>query len=302
MRRKNFGARVNDRAQERVGTQRLGIDHEPERFATPLADAAFEIRIDHLRPCADQPRKHFAKDELQELADSIRRDGVLQAIPVNRTDDPSIFEIESGERRWRASKIAGLKAIPCVVRERIPDRGTIRRRQLAENIHRSDLKPIEAARSLAAYLREAGLSHRKAADDLSKPKTWVAELLTILTISASVLEKLEDRERNGKALPKRALVELSAVKDPAEQDQLYEHMIASRSPWAVAREARRRRNDAERPTKFQRVLTHRDFPSYRLSVSSSARPENVDPSEVASFIESALAEYMNEQAQRVSRP
>lgn len=297
--KKNFRDIVTGRAQARAGSQLLGDDEPVERFATPLADEAFEVATDHVRPSEYQPRKYFDQDELQELAESIRRDGVLQPIPVNRTDDPHIYEIESGERRWRAAQIAGLATVPCIVRDRTADRATIRRRQLAENIHRSDLKPIEAARSLESYLRELGLSQREGARDLSKPKTWLAELLGILTIPTPLLDKLEDRERSGKPLPKRALVELSAIKSAQEQHHVFERMIASSSPWAVAREARKSRTgDRRRPT-FVRVLTHHDFPLYRLTVSASRSPEDVNPREVADFIAKALAEYTNEQSQRL---
>jgi ParB family chromosome partitioning protein len=300
--KRDFGAVVSGRAQARAGSHLLGADQEPPRFATPLADDAFEVAIDHIRPSPDQPRKHFDEDELQQLAASIRRDGVLQPIPVNRTDDPSVYEIESGERRWRAATIAGLTTIPCIVREKASDRATIRRRQLTENIQRSDLKPIEAARSLEAYLREVGLSQREAAHDLSKPKTWVAELLGILAIPEPILAKIEQRERGGNPLPKRALVELAGIKDPKEQSRLFDRMIASDSPWTVAREARKRQTaEYQRPT-FRRVMTHRDFPSYRLTVSAARPPEDVNPHDVKDFIGKVLSDYASKQSQGIGKP
>jgi len=300
--KKDFRAVVSGHAQERAGARLLGSDQEPDRFATPLADDAFEVAIDHLRPSPDQPRKHFNQEELEELAASIKRDGVLQPIPVNRTDDPGVYEIESGERRWRASKLAGLRTIPCIVREKLSDRATIRRRQLAENIHRSDLKPIEAARSLEAYLSEVGLNQRDAAQDLSKPKTWIAELLGILTIAEPILEKLEEREQEGIPFPKRALVELSAVKDPKKQEQLFARMLVSKTPWAVAREARESQGRGHGSRSFKRTMMHPDFPSYRLTVTASSSPAGTDPRTVAEFMRRVLSEYTNEQAQRLENP
>lgn len=300
--KRDFSAVVSGHAQERSSARLLGSDQEPDRFATPLADDAFEVAIDHLRPSPDQPRKHFNQEELEELAASIKRDGVLQPIPVNRTDDPSIYEIESGERRWRAAKLAGRRTIPCIVREKVSDRATIRRRQLTENIHRSDLKPIEAARSLEAYLSEVSLNQREAAKDLSKPKTWVAELLGILTIAEPILEKLEQRERDGIPFPKRALVELSGIKNVKEQEQLFARMLVSKAPWAVAREARRAASDGARSRGFKRVMTHPNFPSYRLTVTANSSPAGTDPRAVAEFMRQVLADYANEQAQNLNLP
>lgn len=297
--KKDFRAIVSGRAEARAGAHRLGPDQESQRFATPLADDAFEVAIDHVRPNPEQPRRHFDPDELQQLADSIRRDGVLQPILVNRTDDASMYEIESGERRWRAAGMAGLRTIPCIVHGRVADRATVRRRQLTENIQRSDLKPVEAAQSLVAYMSEVGLTHREAARDLSKPKTWIAELLGILSIEAPVLAEVEQRERDGKPLPKRVLVELSRLKSPQAQRALFERVAASDAPWAVAQAARKRTGD--RPA-FRRVLTHRDFPAYRLTVTATTPPERVDPREVKDFIEKALVEYASEQAQRLAPP
>src|SRR5688500_11018410 len=104
-------------------------------------DIIVELPVDRIEPDPDQPRKHFVARDLEELAESIKKDGLMQAITV-RKDPVRGYIIVAGERRWRAHKIAGLKTIKAIVTEE-KDTTRIRILSVVENLHRKDLNPIE---------------------------------------------------------------------------------------------------------------------------------------------------------------
>lgn len=114
-----------------------------------------KIPLDHIIPNPQQPRQDFDAEALQALADSIRENGLVQPISVEATDDPELFILEDGERRWRAHRLAGLAEIEAVVRPPQDDRRRLQRALLA-NLHRQDLNPIEEGRAYHKLLEQLG--------------------------------------------------------------------------------------------------------------------------------------------------
>jgi ParB family chromosome partitioning protein len=146
------------------------------------------VAIDAVSPNLYQPRVVFDEQALHELADSIKRNGVLVPILVRVTAEPNKYEIVAGERRWRASKIAGLSTIPAV----IVDIDNTRSLELAlvENMQRQDLSPIEEAKSMEILLQSFNYTHEKLAEAVGKSRSHVTNLLRLLTLPSDVQQMI----------------------------------------------------------------------------------------------------------------
>jgi ParB family chromosome partitioning protein len=144
-----------------------------------------------------QPRVDMRQEALEELAISIRSQGVIQPIVVRALDapkagEPQRYEIIAGERRWRAAQIAGLAAIPAIIR-RIPDDAAIAM-ALIENIQRENLNPLEEARALERLIAEFGVTHQQAADAVGRSRAAVSNLLRLLELAPEVAGLVEKRQ------------------------------------------------------------------------------------------------------------
>jgi ParB family chromosome partitioning protein len=181
------------------------IPDAPDPLATPRT--ALEIDIDLLAPNDYQPRTHVNDERLQELARSIQANGVIQPIVVRRVDDGR-YQIIAGERRWRASQIAGLSRVPAVVK----DIGGGEKKQrlemaLIENIQRENLNPIEEAQAYHRLTDEFGLRQEDIAAQVGKDRSTVANTLRLLRLPEEVrAEVATGRLSMGHA---RALVSLT---------------------------------------------------------------------------------------------
>ena len=144
------------------------------------------VDLDKLMTREDQPRKSFDDDSLKELANSIKADGVIQPIVVRKVDDR--YEIIAGERRFRASKLAGLEKVPVVVKN-VTDRKA-RELALVENIQREDLNPIEEAISLKTLMEEYKLTQQELSDIIGKSRSYIANNLRLLNLSDHIKEYL----------------------------------------------------------------------------------------------------------------
>ncbi len=153
----------------------------------PLKGEMIEnISVDQLNPGQYQPRKRFDEESLQELADSIIEQGLMQPIIVRKSENN--FEIIAGERRWRAAKLAKLETIPVIVRE-INDR-TASVIALIENMQRVDLSSIEEAEGIKKMIDEFGMTHEEASDAVGKSRSAITNLLRLLQLTDFVKEKL----------------------------------------------------------------------------------------------------------------
>ncbi len=138
-----------------------------------------------------QPRTEFHEEQLQELADSIGKQGIIQPIIVRSISvDPAKpkYEIIAGERRWRAGQLAGLHEVPVVIKKYTDEEAIAV--SLIENIQREDLNPIEEASSLDRLIQEFGLTHQEAADAVGRSRAAVSNLLRLLSLDISVKEML----------------------------------------------------------------------------------------------------------------
>ncbi len=157
--------------------------------SAPTPEAPRELALDALAPGRFQPRVHMDATALEELAESIRSQGVIQPIVVRPTGEGR-FEILAGERRWRAAGIAGLARVPVVVRD-VPDRAAMAM-ALIENIQREDLNPLEQASGLKRLVDEFGLTHDEAARAIGSSRSQATNLLRLLSLSAAVQTLLRE--------------------------------------------------------------------------------------------------------------
>lgn len=152
-------------------------------------DELRRLPIDLLQRSPYQPRVNFKPEALQELADSIKAQGVVQPIVVRPLSRGEKFEIIAGERRWRASQLAGLHEVPAVVRK-LDDKGAMCL-SLIENIQREDLNPLEQARALARLMAEFDMTHESVADAVGRSRSAVTNLLRLLDLNDKVKTMLE---------------------------------------------------------------------------------------------------------------
>lgn len=148
-----------------------------------LETSLVQISIDDIDPNPDQPRQVFPEEALQELAVSIREQGVLQPLLVIPTEGDR-YRIVAGERRWRASRLAGLEQVPCIVRSMEKEQEM--EIALIENLQREDLNPLEQAVAIRALMDECGYTQEAVASRLGKSRPAVANLLRMLSLPAEV--------------------------------------------------------------------------------------------------------------------
>lgn len=157
------------------------------KAAQTSEDNVVQIALIDIDPNYEQPRKNFDEDALNELADSIKVHGVIQPIVV--TPIGKRFMIIAGERRFRASKIAGKTEIPAIIRNYTSQQ--IKEISLIENLQREDLSPIEAARAIKTLMTEFNMTQEVAADRIGKSRSAVANTLRLLTLNDEVISLIE---------------------------------------------------------------------------------------------------------------
>lgn len=149
-----------------------------------------QIEVNQLKRGEYQPRRFIDEQDLQELAASIKKHGVMQPIVIRPVDDNDTpYEIIAGERRWRAAQIAGLTEIPAIVRD-LTDQVAIAL-ALIENIQRQDLNPIDQALALQRFHEEFGLSHQEIAETVGKARTTVSNLLRLLSLADEIKDLMQ---------------------------------------------------------------------------------------------------------------
>ena len=161
---------------------------EEEKILKEGEELVQNIKVIEIEPNKEQPRKHFDSESLEDLAKSIKRYGVIQPIIVNKKDN--YYMIVAGERRWRASKIAGLTEIPCIVRDN--DERKKREIALIENIQREDLNPIEKARGFKQLLDEYELTQQELADMVGISRSALANTVRLLNLDPRIMKLAEE--------------------------------------------------------------------------------------------------------------
>ena len=196
-------------------------------FSTTLSELSEEpaenevvqnLKVSEIEPNKDQPRRIFEEESLTELSESIKKYGVIQPIIVTKKDD--YYQIVAGERRWRASKKAGLNEIPAIVREDNEQKN--REIALIENIQREDLNPIEKARGIKLLMEQYDLNQQQVAEVIGKSRSTVANTLRILNLDERVINlALEGKLTEGHC---KALL---GFDDPDKQYDMAIYMIES---------------------------------------------------------------------------
>jgi len=171
-----------------------GLDALLGGSAAAMAEATTDtelrdLAVDLLQPGKYQPRTDMHPESLEELASSIRVQGVVQPIVVRELAEGGRYEIIAGERRWRAAQIAGLHEIPSLIRV-VPDEAAIAM-ALIENIQRENLNPVEEANALARLIKEFEMTHQQAAEAVGRSRVAVSNLLRLLTLNDDVRRMLE---------------------------------------------------------------------------------------------------------------
>ena len=194
------------------GLDALFSDNSYKKMEDPLDEEVVQqIKITEIEPNADQPRKKFDEDKLEELASSIKRYGVIQPIIVMPKD--GYYQIVAGERRWRAAKKAGLTEMSCLVRTKTEQEN--REIALIENIQRENLNPIEKARGLRRLLDDYGLSQQQLADKLGMSRSGLTNNVRILNLDPRVIDLVLEHN-----FSERQCRELMRVQDPDKQYKL----------------------------------------------------------------------------------
>jgi ParB family transcriptional regulator, chromosome partitioning protein len=190
------------------------------------------LPIEHLQRGKFQPRKDMNPEKLQELADSIKAQGIIQPIVVRKLSQDK-YEIVAGERRWRAAQLAGLQEVPVVVKD-IDDRATMAI-ALIENIQRQDLNPLEEAEALRRLLDEFTMTHQQIADAVGKSRVTVTNLLRLMDLHPEVKKLLISGQLEmGHA---RALLSLDAVKQVAAAQKIAREGLTVRAAEKLVKDA-----------------------------------------------------------------
>jgi ParB family chromosome partitioning protein len=189
-----------------------------------------ELPIEQLQRGTYQPRRTFAQDALQSLADSIKAQGILQPI-VARPQAGGGFEILSGERRWRAAQLAQLATVPVVIKE-VSDEAAIAI-GLIENIQREDLNPVEEGLGLRRLQEEFGLNQEQVANAVGRSRPAVANLMRLLQLESEVLGMLERQEID--AGHAKVLLALTGGDQIRAARQVYQRGLSVRQTEALVR-------------------------------------------------------------------
>lgn len=191
-------------------------------------DSIFWIEVDKIKPNPYQPRKEFDETQLRALADSIRQYGVLQALVVTRKEvqkeDGGLateYELIAGERRLRASKLAGVREVPCLIKA--GENNDLLKLELAiiENVQREDLNPVDRAKAFQRLVDEFGFKHVTIAEKVGKSREYVSNSLRLLALPADILDALSQ----GKLSEGHTRPLLMLADRPEEQSTLFKEIV-----------------------------------------------------------------------------
>ena len=212
------------------------------------------IKITDIEPNREQPRRKFNEDSLQELADSIKQYGVLQALPLQKKGKS--YEIIAGERRWRAARMAGLKEVPAIVKDYSSQE--VIEIALIENIQREDLNPIEEAMAYQKLISEYKLKQDELAERISKSRTAITNSMRLLKLCPKVQEMLiEEMISSGHA---RALI---PIEDAKEQEivaqKVFDEKMSVRETEALVRKLQKEPKEPKEKKTDKMELFYKDL-------------------------------------------
>jgi len=238
------------------------------------ADSLLMLKVEQLQPGKYQPRSYMDDAALQTLAASIKTQGIMQPILVRQLSDEQ-YEIIAGERRWRASQMAGLKEVPVLVRE-IADEAALAM-ALIENIQRENLNPLEEAQGIKRLIDEFAMTHEKAAEAVGRSRAAVSNLLRLLTLTAPVQEMLMQGKLDmGHA---RALIGLEGAQQVMLAEQIVYNGLSVREAENLVRKfneqlAKPTQKAAQAPRVSQDILRLQETLSDQLGAAVSIKAGN----------------------------
>jgi len=239
------------RQPEEVSVEGDGEASEQQAQRPPRDGDLRHLPVELMQRGRYQPRKDMSADALEELAESIRAQGVIQPIVVRPLGD-NRYEIIAGERRWRAAQMAELDAIPAVIRE-VPDEAAIAM-SLIENIQRENLNPMEEALALSRLKEEFGLTHQQVADAVGKSRAMVTNLLRLMSLEADVKKLLEHGDLEmGHA---RALLSLTGAKQVEAARTVVAKGLSVRQTETLVREFEKEKPAKPAPAKEDPNVRH----------------------------------------------
>ncbi len=239
------------RQPEEVSVEGDGEASEQQAQRPPRDGDLRHLPVELMQRGRYQPRKDMSADALEELAESIRAQGVRQPIVVRPLGD-NRYEIIAGERRWRAAQMAELDAIPAVIRE-VPDEAAIAM-SLIENIQRENLNPMEEALALSRLKEEFGLTHQQVADAVGKSRAMVTNLLRLMSLEADVKKLLEHGDLEmGHA---RALLSLTGAKQVEAARTVVAKGLSVRQTETLVREFEKEKPAKPAPAKEDPNVRH----------------------------------------------
>lgn len=205
-------------------------------------NSIFWVEVDKIKPNPFQPRKEFDEAKLNDLAKSIRQYGVLQPLVVSRTEvekpDGGMmaeYELIAGERRLRASKLAGVREVPVLIRQGYDDDKTKLELAIIENLQREDLNPIDRAKAFDQLIKQFGFKHQEVADKVGKSREYVSNTVRLLTLP----EEFQQGLAEGKITEGHCRPLLMLASRPEEQMTLYREILLKkvtvRDAEAIAR-------------------------------------------------------------------
>ncbi|MCZ6664169.1 MAG: ParB/RepB/Spo0J family partition protein [Gammaproteobacteria bacterium] len=223
----------------------LGIGAEQLATEEANGEQLKAIPLDLIQRGQFQPRLDIKAESLQELADSIKAQGVVQPVLVRPVGDGGRYELVAGERRWRAAQIAGLNTIPAVIRQ--VTGAEAMSIALIENIQREQLNPIEEAAALDRLVREFDMTHERVAKSIGRSRAAVSNLLRLLDLESATRELLESGELEmGHA---RALLGLSALIQVKAARRIVSEGLSVRAAEALVRRLKERKHERENTPK-----------------------------------------------------
>jgi ParB family chromosome partitioning protein len=253
---------------------------------------AFSIQVDRVCPDPTQPRRELDSEAHRQLTDSVCRYGIMQPIAIRYLADEDVYQIISGERRYRAALAAGLAEVPCWIQT--PREEEILVRQVVENWQRSDLNPFELADALARIRDMQGVSQEALAKLTGKPKSEISRLLALLTIGPEA----QGLARNSPDLGKRQLYAIARAEPETQTTlirQIQEQSLTASETEALAKKTQRTPSGSRQrgaPT------THRRFRTSQASVLVTFRKRHVENADILA----ALDEVQNQLNGEASPP
>lgn len=229
----------------------VDISSLSKEVSRETSEKVIEMKLNEIEPDINQPRKVFDDEKLEELSESIKEHGVLQPIIVTKKED--YYQIIAGERRWRASKKAGLKTIPVIVRDY--DEKKIREVSLIENLQRQDLNALDTAKAIKELMDEHQLTQEQLAKTLGKSRSAIANTLRILNLD----ERVQDMVQEGKLSEGHART-LASIESPQKQYKLAMDIInldlSVREAENMAKEEKqevKKKSASKKPSKLEAI-------------------------------------------------